>query len=52
MEWELKKREEEIIELQNLLSSSNINLNKERQIAISFKNDVENTKSKNKFEKS
>lgn len=46
MEWQLKKREEEILELQNLLSHSNNNLNKERQISISYKNEVESAKSK------
>ncbi len=45
MEWQLKKREEEVLELQNLLSASNNNLNKERQISISYKNEVESTKS-------
>ena len=45
MEWLLKKREEEIVELQNLLSASNNTLNKERQISISYKNEVETTKS-------
>ena len=45
MDWLLKKREEEIVELQNLLSASNNTLNKERQISISYKNEVETTKS-------
>ena len=52
IEWQLKKREEEIAELQNLLSASNNALNRERQISISYKNDVESTKSKIIFLKS
>ena len=44
-EWELNKLNEKIIELQQLLSQSNIALNNERRRIISFNSEIDNFKS-------
>ena len=45
-EWELNKLNEKIIELQQLLSQSNIALNNERRRIISFNSEIDTFKSK------
>ena len=45
-QWELRKRTNEIIELQNALSSTNISLNQERKHVIILNNEIENYKLK------
>ena len=44
-EWELNKLNEKIIELQQLLSQSNIALNNERRRIIAFNSEIDNFKS-------
>jgi hypothetical protein len=43
-EWELKRRTDEIKELQNALAESNIALNQERKKAIHLNSELENSK--------
>jgi hypothetical protein len=43
-EWELRRRTDEIIELQNALSDCNISLNQERKHAINLTNELENAR--------
>lgn len=48
-EWELRRRTEEIIELQNVLSESNIALNRERKKTINLSEEIEKHKSNTAF---
>jgi len=43
-QWELRKRTDEVIELQNALSATNISLNHERKNIITLSNEIENYK--------
>lgn len=48
MEWELRRRTDEIVELQNALSESNISLNTERKQNIHLTSELENAKLRTK----
>lgn len=43
-QWELRKRSDEVIEMQNALSATNISLNQERKNVITLNNEIENYK--------
>lgn len=47
-EWELRRRKEEIVELEQALYEANITLNNERKKAIHYSNEIENCKLRKK----
>ncbi len=52
MQWESRRRTDEINELQNALSETNISLNQERKHNINLTGELETLKSKNSMEAS
>jgi len=46
LEWELKRRNEEIVELQNLLNFQNNTINQEKQISVQLSSQIESNKIK------
>jgi len=48
LEWELKKRTEEVIDLQNSLKGQNLGIHEERKQIFSLTSELENAKCNNK----